>query len=224
MFCALANDCQEHLNQALREKDQASFLVSGGITPAPLYSLLSQRDLEWGKIQVALVDERWVWPHHEASNEAFIRRNLLIHEAEKAPFTGMKNPAKSASEGRAETEERYRKITQPFSLTILGMGLDGHTASLFPHAQALNQALNPLNPHLTTALIAEPSPVTGPYIERLSLTLAGLLRSTRLVLLLTGVEKLEVYRRALTCEIVEAMPVSAILGQDQVPVDLYWAH
>lgn len=223
LFNALALACERHLEKALNDKGEASFMVSGGSTPAPLYQTLSESDLDWSKIHVALVDERWVDKEHEASNEALIERTLLINNAAKATFTGMKTTSETALDGCAETEQNYLAIPKPFTVSILGMGNDGHTASLFPHAQGLADALAEDNTQLTAAITAQQSEVTGPNTERLTLTLNGLLNSKRLIVLLTGEEKLAVFKQALTEGAVEDMPVRSILRQNKVPVELYWA-
>lgn len=221
LFNALANDCRTHLAAALADKGNAALLVSGGSTPAPLYETLSQSALDWANIHVALVDERWVDKEHIASNEALIYRTLLTNNAANAPFTGMKTPDASAADGCTATEAKYRNLPQPFTVTILGMGSDGHTASLFPHAEGLADALE--STQLTAPIIARQSAVTGPNTERLTLTLHGLLQSERLIILLTGEDKLAVFRTAQGEGAVEDMPVRAILRQDKVPVELYWA-
>lgn len=224
LLTALTESCRTRLAKALDTRGTATLMVSGGSTPAPLYEALSRSDLDWGKINVALVDERWVDQDHSASNEALIYRSLLINNAKQANFTGMKTRAASAAEGCAETEAHYRSLPQPFTLSILGMGNDGHTASLFPHAQGLTQALALETEQLTAAIIAQQSEVTGSNTERLTLTLNGLLHSERLILLLTGAHKLTVFRTAMSSDgAVENMPVRAILRQNKVPVELYWA-
>lgn len=223
LFTALVAECQDVLSEALSKHGAATLLVSGGSTPAPLYEALSKTELNWKKIKIALVDERWVDQDHSASNEALIRRTLLINNARVAEFTGMKNPAKTAAAGQAETEALYRKLPQPFSLAIVGMGSDGHTASLFPRANGLAEALKTDNPNLTAAITANQSEVTGPNTERLSLTLAGLLQTERVVILFTGEDKLAVFGEAQKPGPVEDMPIRALLHQEEVPVELYWA-
>ncbi len=223
LFSALTLACERYLGQALTNNGSASFLVSGGSTPAPLYQALSQTDLDWANIDVALVDERWVDKEHEASNEALIKRSLLINNATIAPFTGMKTAAETAQEGCAETETLYQQLTKPFTVSVVGMGNDGHTASLFPHAQGLSDALSEDNTQLTATITARQSEVTGPNTERLTLTLNGLLHSKRLTILLTGEEKLAVFRTAMADGPIEDMPIRAILRQNKVPVELYWA-
>lgn len=223
LFAGLATDCQAHLAKALAANDSASLMVSGGSTPAPLYKALSLADLDWEKIAVALVDERWVDSDHDASNEALIYRTLLINNARQASFTGMKTRAATAAEGCPETEALYQMLPKPFTVSVLGMGSDGHTASLFPHAAGLSEALSLENQNLTAPIMAKQSEVTGANTERLSLTLTGLLQSEHLILLLTGEEKLAVFRAAMEEGVIEDMPIRALLRQSRVALELYWA-
>ncbi|OAI09404.1 6-phosphogluconolactonase [Methylomonas methanica] len=223
LFTALVAECQDVLSEAVSKHGQATLLVSGGTTPAPLYEALSKSDLNWKKIKVALVDERWVDNQHSASNEALIRRSLLINNAKNVEFIGMKTLADTAKQGQAETEARYAKLPQPFTLSIVGMGPDGHTASLFPHAEGLADALSEDNQNLTAAITAIQSEVTGPNTERLTLTRSALLKSERIVILFTGEDKLAVFNSAQKPGPLEDMPIRALLNQEDVPVELYWA-
>lgn len=209
------------LQEAIAERDTASFLVSGGSSPAPIYKRLSEADLAWDKVQVALVDERWVDIDHDKSNEAFIRQTLMQNKAAQATLLGMKNSALSAGDGVAKCESDYQKLPSPFDVTVLGMGPDGHTASLFPHAQGLAESLETTN--LCCAINAIKSEVTGDCTERMSLSLKGILNSRHLLLLISGDEKLATYRAALAGDDINEMPVRAVLQQSQVPVIVYWA-
>jgi len=223
LFTTLVAECQDVLSEALSKHGVATLLVSGGSTPAPLYEALSKTELNWKKIKVALVDERWVDNDHSASNEALVKRSLLINNAKAAEFIGMKTSAITALAGQAETEANYRRLPQPFSLAIVGMGPDGHTASLFPHAKGLAQAIQTDNENLTAAINATQSEVTGPNTERLTLTLSALMKTDRLVILFTGEDKLTVFNAAQKPGSIEDMPIRALLHQEQVPVELYWA-
>ena len=223
MVAALEAECVAALNQAVEERGEATFMVSGGSTPEPLYKSLSQQDLPWESIYVALVDERWVDFDHDKSNEAFTVKHLIQNKAEAANLVGMKNTADTAQEGLADCEAAYQQLAQPFDITILGMGSDGHTASLFPHANGLEAALNPDSSELCAAITAHQSEVTGAITERMTLSLAGLLKSKVLILLITGQEKLDVLRKAQAGNDVKEMPVRAVLQQDRVPVEVYWA-
>lgn len=223
MLAALQQECVTALQTAIDDRGEATFMVSGGSTPEHLYKRLSAVELPWESVYVALVDERWVDFDHDKSNEAFVSRTLKQNNAANTNLIGMKNSATTARDGLADCENAYQQLAQPFDITILGMGSDGHTASLFPDAVGLAEALDPASEKLCAAITAHPSEVTGDITERMTLNLAGLLRSRTLLLLLTGEEKLNVFREAQAGNDVNAMPVRAILQQQQVPVTLYWA-
>lgn len=223
MIAALQEECLKALHAAIEDRGEATFMVSGGSSPEPLYKALSNAELDWESVYVALVDERWVDFEHDKSNEAFIVKTLLQNRAASANLVGMKNTAATAVEGLADCESTYQQLAQPFDVTILGMGSDGHTASLFPHANGLAAALDPKGSDLCAAITAHPSEVTGTVTERMTLTLSGLLRSRALLLLITGEDKLNVLRQALAGSDANEMPVRAVLQQQQVPVTVYWA-
>lgn len=223
MIDALQEVCVTALNDAIADHGEATFMVSGGGTPEPLYKSLSNLELDWESVYVALVDERWVDFDHDKSNEAFTAKSLIQNKAAMANLIGMKNTAATAEEGLADCEATYQQLAQPFDVTILGMGSDGHTASLFPYAPGLEAALNPEAAELCAAITAHPSEVTGAITERMTLTLAGLLHSKVLVLLLTGDEKLAVLRKAQAGTDSNEMPIRAVLQQQKVPVVVYWA-
>lgn len=223
LTAALRDECVAAIKAALDAQGEASFMVSGGSSPELLYKSLSQVDLPWESIYVALVDERWVDFNHEKSNEAFVARTLVQNKAANTHLVGMKNSAERAVDGLADCESAYQQLAQPFAITILGMGADGHTASFFPHAEGLTAALDPHNEELCAAISAHPSEATGPITERMTLTLTGLMRSRSLIMLITGQDKLKVFRAAQAGTDTHEMPVRALLQQQQVPVTLYWA-
>lgn len=223
LIAALQTECLTALATAIDERGEASFMVSGGSTPEALYKSMSQAELAWQSVYVALVDERWVDFDHDKSNEAFTVNTLMQNKAASANLIGMKNSAATAAEGLDDCESVYQQLAQPFAVTILGMGSDGHTASLFPHAKGLAEALELDNKSLCAAITAHESEVTGAITERMTLTLAALLKSQTLILLITGDEKLKVLRAAQAGTDVSEMPIRAILQQQQVPVTVYWA-
>ncbi|NBV75394.1 MAG: 6-phosphogluconolactonase [Methylococcaceae bacterium] len=223
LFTTLAAECQDMLSESLSKNGSATIFVSGGTTPAPLYDALSKLDIAWKKVKVALVDERWVAADHSASNEALIRKSLLVNNAKAATFVGMKTAANTANKGVAETEANYKALPKPFTFAIVGMGNDGHTASLFPGADGLNAALNPDSEKLVAAIKAKPSAVTGTLTERMSMTVAALLQCDRIVVLITGEDKLSVFDQAMRPGANSELPIRALLDQEKVPVELYWA-
>lgn len=223
LVLALTNECASALQAGIKERGQASFLVSGGSTPKPVYQALSKRPLPWSQIAVALVDERWVDKSSSGSNQAFIEESLLQNYAQVASFLGMKTPHAAAAEGLADCERAYAELPRPFDVCVLGMGSDGHTASLFPHSQGLEAALDPEAKQLCSVIHAQQSEVTGSHTERMTLTLAAILQSRDIKLLITGEEKLKVYREALLGTDELEMPVRSILKQGLKPVTVYWA-
>lgn len=223
LFDALAASCTSQLLDGLNENKRATFMVSGGSSPSPLYQRLSGVDLDWANVDVALVDERWVNADHAGSNEALVKKTLLQNFAQAANFTPMKNEQLSPTQGLSECEQGYQRLQAPFDVVILGMGPDGHTASLFPESEGLERALGLEEENICAAITAHKSAVTGELVERMTLSLYGLCQSKALCLLLLGEDKLQVYRRTLANPNAYLTPVSAILMQTAVPVSVYWA-
>lgn len=206
------------LEKAIEERGEASLVVSGGSTPVPLFAALSEIPIEWDRVFITLADERWVGTTERESNEALVREHLLCNRAEGAHFHGLKNSHASAADGERECEEGIVLLPVPFDIVILGMGPDGHTASLFPGAARLCDALDMGSGKLCMRV----TPLTAPH-DRMTLTLPALLDSRQIYLHLSGKEKRDVYERALEGNSIEEMPIRAFLHQDKVPVDVYWS-
>ncbi|MFL0809735.1 MAG: 6-phosphogluconolactonase [Agarilytica sp.] len=223
LFCTLNKHCMRILHHDVELRGRASLLVSGGSTPAPLYQQLSQQALDWKHIDIALVDERWVAPGDKGSNQTFIENTLLKNEAVSAKFIPMKNSAPTAKAGEAKCNKAYQMIHFPFDLCILGMGPDGHTASLFPHAENLHYALDDNTQSICTHIHAKQSEVTGELTERMSLSLNAIKSCNNIILLMTGEEKLSVYKQALSNSDFNTMPISALLQDTNSHIAVYWA-
>ena len=221
LFDALRQEIVARLEAALEGRGHATLLLSGGSTPAPLYRALSGQPLDWAAIEVALVDERWVDSDHPASNERLLRQTLLADRAAAARLTGMKNNHSTPFTGEAACNQAYAALRTPFDLALLGMGPDGHTASLFPGARGLEAALD--RQLHCAAIQAVQTNVTGEHVERMTMTPWGLLQSRCLMLLITGDEKLRVYRQALREGADSLLPIGILLDQPEVPVEVYWA-
>ncbi|SEO66403.1 6-phosphogluconolactonase [Aquisalimonas asiatica] len=214
----LARTVTSTLLDGLSRAPRATLAVSGGSTPVPFFRALGTGDLPWARIDVTLADERWVAPDHDDSNERLVRETLLGGDAAGAGFIPLKTSAPSPEAGARECEERLRGLPWPLDAVILGMGSDGHTASLFPHAPALATALDPD----CGSLCIPVTPETAPH-ARMSLTLPALLNTHRLILHITGADKWDVYQQALAGDDAFAMPVRAVLHQRHTPVHVYWA-
>ncbi|MBQ4833294.1 6-phosphogluconolactonase [Pseudoalteromonas sp. MMG010] len=217
----LSSTLAQSLRNGISQDGRAVLMVSGGSSPAPAYKHLSTLDLDWQHIDVAMVDERWVEPNHEKSNEAFIKSTLLQNYGAKANFITMKNTADTASAGAAECERAYQQLKTCSDVTILGMGPDGHTASLFPNAQGLAHGLTTTD--RVCAINAIQSDVTGSITERMTLTLNAIANSKVVKLLISGEEKLTVYKQAKAGGEVNDMPLRAVLNHPTINIEVYWA-
>ncbi|MFA6497907.1 MAG: 6-phosphogluconolactonase [Desulfurivibrionaceae bacterium] len=214
----LAAQIAQLLRAGIRERGKASLLVSGGSTPVPFFAALSELTLDWKQVTITLADERWVDPAAADSNEHLVRQHLLQNRAAAARFVGLKTAAATAVQGEKECTDRLALLPRPFDVLILGMGNDGHTASLFPQAARLGEALALDSGQLCMAI----NPPAAPH-ERMTLTLPALLQSRRIILHLVGPGKRDVYERALANGPVAEMPIRAVLGQTTSPVTVFWA-
>lgn len=215
---ALATRITGLLREGIVAKDAACLLVSGGSTPVPLFARLAEMELAWDKVTVALVDERWVETSSADSNENLVRRHLLQKKAATARFVGMKNGEPTAQAGEDICEQVLRRLPRPWDCLILGMGNDGHTASLFPGAVNLAAAVNMSSGRSCMAI----HPPIAPH-ERMTLTLPAILNSRQLILYLQGEEKKNVLARAQGDGDVAEMPILYILRQQTTPLAVYWS-
>ncbi len=213
----LAADVAQSLARAIAARGSASLVVSGGKTPVKFFEQLRSQPIEWRRVCVALADERWVEPGDPASNERMVREVLLKDRAADARFAGLKNAAPSPDLGAVSAWETFARIPRPFEVTVLGMGDDGHTASLFPGSPNLSIALNLDAAAGCVGMWAPSAPQ-----PRLSLNLSALLDSRRVLIVLEGEAKLSTYRAASGDGAVEQMPVRAVLRQNRVPVEVMW--
>jgi len=206
------------LTAAISARGLASLVVSGGRSPVRLFEILRTQPLDWGRVCIALADERWVSPEDPGSNERLVRDFLLKDHAASARFLGLKNGAPTPDLGAVSAWETFARVPRPFDAVILGMGDDGHTASLFPGSPNLPGALNPA---AAAGCVGMWAPV-APH-PRLSLNLTALLDSRRIVVLITGESKWRTYAAACGPGPVEDMPIRAVLRQSRTPVDVMWS-
>lgn len=192
----------------------ASLALSGGSTPVGMFRELSRAPLDWPRVDVTLVDERWVAPDHPDSNERLLRENLLRNEASDARLTSLKTAHDHPAEAVQEVEARIAAIALPFSALVLGMGDDGHTASWFPRASNLAQLINPEG----DARVGATEPITAPH-PRMTLTLPAVLRSREIIIHITGNEKRDILEAA--CE--RGYPIATILKQTATTANIWWA-
>lgn len=220
MVRALSDEIMSRLTESVSSRGVASFAVSGGTTPGVLFDALSVRNAPWDKVSVTLSDERWIAPDQDGSNEKLVRTRLLRNAACDAKLVPLKTSDASPAAAEANVDAAVAAMPRPFDVVLLGMGDDGHTASLYPHASGLDAALDLARPHLVQAIHADSAVATG---ERMTFTLRAILGSRLIVILIRGEAKLAVYRKAAAGTDIHDMPVRAVLHQTQTPVRVYWS-
>ncbi|MEM7425890.1 MAG: 6-phosphogluconolactonase [Pseudomonadota bacterium] len=212
----LSGKIAETLKDGIAARGKATLIVSGGRTPERLFAHLSGQPLDWHKVDVLLADERWVPDDDARSNARFIRETLLTGPAAAAGFSPLWSERDTCQEVVIALDRRLSLAAAPADVVVLGMGEDGHTASLFPDAPELANALRADAP---TAV--EMSPQSQPE-PRISLTPAALTNSRFLVLHIEGDRKWAVLQRALEDGPAAALPVRTILRNDNVTPEVYW--
>ena len=216
LYDAAAAALVSALTAGVAKRGQTGFAATGGTTPAPVYDRLAQLTAPWEKVVVTLSDDRFVPPSRAGSNEGLVRRHLLVGEAAKAQFAPLYFEGVSQEESALKAEAGVAAAL-PFGSVLLGVGADGHFASLFPGSPVLAQGLDPQSPRL---VLAAPAGHPAPDIPRLSLTFAALTQADLIVLLVTG----EAKRALLSGQVDPALPIASILNQDRAKVRILWAE
>lgn len=214
----LADKVAETLSAAIATKGTATFAVSGGSTPKAFFQELSKRDIDWPKVTVTLVDERFVPADNPRSNHLLVADNLLQDKAKAARFLPLYQEANSVDDAARLATAETRTISNPFDVAILGMGGDGHTASFFPGGTNLAAALDAKTPRGIITMDAE-----GAGEPRLTFTFSSLQDAGLLVLHIEGQGKKDVLAKAEGNGDEAEMPIRAILRRAVSPVDIYWA-
>lgn len=209
----LAAAVAERLRAAIAGQGQATLVVSGGRSPVAFFEALRQQKLGWQQVVVSLADERWVPVEHADSNAGLLRRHLLQGEAAKARFVGLYRPAASLEAAALAADEALAELP-PIDVLILGMGDDGHTASLFPDSPNLAEGLDLASERRCLPMLAPSVPH-----QRLSLTRRLLATAAFTVLSVQGPGKLATLRAALADDDLTQMPIRAFLHD---PLDIYW--
>lgn len=193
----------------------ASLALSGGRTPLGLFAQLSASALPWPHIAVTLVDDRWLPEHHADSNAGLVRRALLRDQAASARWLPLVPPdATGETPKLGAGDTALNQLNGSLDVCVLGMGNDGHTASLFPCAGETATALRDDAPPLVAV-----RPTSAPY-PRLSLSLPPLAAARHLYLHIVGAAKLDVLRAALAGG---ELPIARVLAAAQGEVCVFWS-
>ena len=214
---AAADIIKAAVERRLAATEEATVVLSGGTSPLGVFAALNAMDMHWDRLHVTLSDERWVPSDHEDSNERTLHEALLGNGgARAATFLPLYEPGIDVAARSEALSAQLRLLPFPFACSLLGMGEDGHFASLFPDADNLAAGLDTENPDLVIPVQTAASPH-----PRVSLTLSALSRSDTIVLLIFGDDKLEVLNNAKDDP--ERFPVGTLLRQKRAPVRVLWA-
>ncbi len=216
LAAALAGAVADVLRAAISRRGTAFLAVSGGTTPGRFFAALSRQELDWSKVTVTLVDERFVPESSARSNAALAKANLLQNEAAAAQFAPLFHEAATVEQGADLADAEIRALPWPLDAAILGMGGDGHTASFFPDADGLNALLDPASNRIVMPVHSE---TAGE--PRLTLTLAALVKAGLLAVHIEGAEKRNVIEVALAAD--KALPIRTVLDRAPRAAEIYWA-
>jgi len=215
----LADSVASKMRSIIDSRGRVSLAVSGGTTPKEFFLKLSEKELDWSKVLVTLVDDRWVDDSDEASNARLVKENLLINNAALAYFVPLKNAEATPKEGLMISENRLHEQIDELDIVVLGMGMDGHTASWFPQSEALTSCLDEQAAACCFAVMDAPE-----FAQRMTMSLSLVLRAKHIYLHFEGADKNKVFEQV--CDEhekhnFEPMPVRSVLFQNQVPVNIY---
>ena len=211
----LADDVAAALTRQLAARGSAAIVVAGGRTPVAFLRELAARPVHWSAVYVTLSDERCVTADDSASNRRLVRDTFAGTPASQAHLPDF--DAKAGDAAR-QWDAWLAAVPRPFAAVVLGMGDDGHLASLFPGMPGLSLALDTTRPPAVVEGLAPTEPRA-----RLSLTLPALLDTDMLALHITGPAKLAVLQRASAPGSALEMPVRALLRQEKIPLEIYHA-
>jgi 6-phosphogluconolactonase len=221
----LAQDIAQRLAAAIQARGFAVLSVSGGKSPVALFEALRVIDIDWSSVRVTLVDERCVPRIHPDSNALLVQTHLLQDLAAKAQLVFMVTSATEPLESPttlAKAAGLALNAAGFADVLVLGMGADGHTASLFPEAPNLAEALDLRNTQICAAVELKNPPANAPY-ARITQTLPQILSARHIVLPLTGADKLHTLQQAWP-HAKAILPISFVLQQSQTPVALWLAN
>ncbi len=191
--------------------------LAGGNTPKPLYEKFSQQPWDWEHILITLTDERWVDRSHPDSNEAMLKHCLFHDQAQIAQFLSLKNSESTPEVGQIRTAHLIKQNAPSLDFVILGMGEDGHFASIFPGMDNTQQLLDVTQSEPCLAARPKDKPA------RLSLTLSYLLSAKQIYLFITGQTKRALIHEQLNASTTEHLPIYSLLTQRLCPVSIYWS-
>ena len=216
---AVAGDVQFIIESAIDARGAAVIALAGGKTPAPIYAALSGAKLDWKRVTIIPTDERIVPLGDALSNVTMIAKTFLPKGARVMPIV-----SEAASDYKAagrSTDALMQDLHWPLDLCLLGMGEDGHTASIFPGPD-YDEALNGPRERRALGIMPDPLPPEAP-VPRVSLSREGMITARALMIAITGDKKREVLERAIAEGASSPLPVGRLLADVELPVDIHWS-
>ena len=220
MARACATRIARAIDEGLAARRAAAIALAGGRTSPPILERIAAEPRKWSHVTIVPTDERWVTVDHPDCNLRQLRQGFAL-----APGIRWIGLVPDRAPGNANTKHAnwaLKAVAGPFDAVLLGMGADGHFASLFPGAPELAAALDPEGTEAAIAIVPDPLPSAGPH-PRVSLTLPRLLNSRRVLLALTGEEKRETLRRAQRDADPMQLPVAALLHAPDAKIEIHWS-
>ncbi len=216
---ALAGDIGFIIESAIDARGGAVIALAGGRTPAPVYEKLAKAKLDWKRVTIIPTDDRIVPLGDALSNVTGLAKVFLPKGARVIPLISEKADDYKAA-GRA-ADARLQDHHWPLDLVLLGMGADGHTASIFPGPD-FDEALNGPKDRRALGVMPDPLPPEAP-VARVTLSAAAIASAKSLIVAITGDEKRKVLEAAAEQGPSSAYPIGRVLAETELPVDIHWA-
>jgi 6-phosphogluconolactonase len=215
---AVAGDIGFIVESALDARGQCLLALPGGQTPIPIYEKLAKARIDWKKVMIVPTDDRIVAMTDPLSNAAMLARIFLPKGARVIPFISDKAPDHKAA-GRA-ADARLQELPWPPDLVWLGMGNDGHTASIFAGPD-LDEALDAPKARRAVGVLPDPLPAEAP-VARVTLTRAAILSARTLTVVVTGKDKKKLLERAIKDGAGSPLPIGRVLADAEQAIDIHW--
>ncbi|MEO6360999.1 MAG: 6-phosphogluconolactonase, partial [Sphingomicrobium sp.] len=217
MADAVAGDVGFIIESALDARDAALIAVPGGSTPVPIFGRLTKRKFNWRKVTVVPTDDRLVAVDHELSNARLLARSFMPSGARVMPIAAVIEDYRAA--GNA-ADARLQDLPWPPDLVWLGMGKDGHTASIFAGPD-LQDALDAPKTRRAVGVMPDPMPPEAP-VARVTLTRAAILSARTIIITITGQDKRDVLEQAIADGHSSKVPIGRVLAEAEQPIDIHW--
>ena len=217
----LSEHVAKQLFEALAQQERASLVVSGGSTPLAFFQQLSHYEIDWKRVDILLADERCVAHSHNDSNAKLVSEHLLVNLASDANFIKYYQPEGELTKADSIEQQANAMVNHlaQFDVVILGMGLDSHTASLFPNCPQIDDALDVTNKK--ALLFTNKS--TDEW--RMSMSLSRILNSKEIIIHITGQEKVSLLEQIAEDTTVDFanQPIASVIHQQQTPLSVYYS-